>query len=257
MLVDKVVLGKTGLKVSRLSFGTTPLGGRSWRREPAIPPEEGGIILEQALRLGINYWDTAEGYGTHAHVREGLRRVRREEVVISTKTNACTEEEAWKCITRSLNELGTDYIDIYFMHYVNRPEELKRRQGALRAMLEAKESRLIKHIGLSTHRAEVVEVAASMPEIEVLMAKVNKLGYRTESPPERMLEALEKAYEQGKGICIMKVLAYGMLSVEEAFRWAFRIPFVHTVCVGMRTMRELEENVRIYLKVKSTQTDKA
>ena len=245
-LVDKIKLGKTNLYVSRISFGTIPFGGRGWRKDPAITPEEAALVLERAFRLGINYWDTAEGYGTHIHVREGLKRVKREEVVISTKTKAVSKEEAWQCIKNSLSELDTNYIDIYYMHYVNSIEEFRRRSGALEALLEAKDSGMIKYIGVSTHKAEVVKFLIEIPEIDVIMAKVNKIGHRIESPPEMMLEALQEAYNAGKGICIMKILAYGKLNIREALEWALSLPYVHSICIGMRTIQEVEENLRIY-----------
>lgn len=157
-------------------------------------------------------------------------------MIISTKTKTSTKEEAWYCIKNSLNELGTEYIDIYYMHYVNSIEEFKRRAGAFKALIEAKESGLIKHIGLSTHKAEVVRAMIEVPEIEIIMAKVNKIGYQTESPPEEMLKAIREAYEAGKGICIMKVLAYGKLSIREALEWSLSLPYIHTVCIGMRTI---------------------
>lgn len=59
--IDRVKFGNTDLRVSRLSFGTIPFGGRGWRRDPAISPEEAGKVLKRAYELGVNYWDSAEG----------------------------------------------------------------------------------------------------------------------------------------------------------------------------------------------------
>ena len=69
--MDRTILGPTGLNVSRLCFGTIPFGERGWRKDPSVAPEEAGKVLRRAFELGLNFWDSAEGYGSHPHVREG------------------------------------------------------------------------------------------------------------------------------------------------------------------------------------------
>jgi len=249
-VIDKVRLGTTKLLVSRISFGTTPLSGVSWKRESALSPEEGGRVLRRALELGINYWDSAEGYGSHLHIREALKGVERSNIVISTKTNAKEEYEVRKCIKTSLQELGSEYIDIYYLHRINSLKELRRKRKVIKALVKLREEGFIRHIGVSSHSHRVIDAVVELPEVEVIMAKINKIGYRTESPPQLMLNALSSAYDAGKGVVIMKVLAYGKLSIREALEWALRLPFVHTVCIGMRTIKEVEENVRLYHEIK-------
>ena len=245
MTIPRIVLGRTGLTVSKLVFGTIPLGGTGWRKDPAVAPKEAGKILARAHELGVDWWDTAENYGTHPHVAEGLRLVDRSKVVISTKTPKKSYEDAKRRISQSLEELGTDYIDIYFLHFVNTMEEFKARSGALRALLEAKDEGLIRHVGLSTHRAEVARAMAGVPEIDVVLATVNKTGKNLSSPRDLMIESLSKAYESGKGIGIMKVLAYGDVTVREGLEFCKQVPH-HAIPLGMRTLDELEEDVSVF-----------
>ena len=248
--MDKIILGQTGLEVSRLSFGGIPFGGRGWRKDPYVPPKVAAKVLKRAFDLGINFWDTAERYGSYPHFREGLKLVNREKIILSTKTREESYEGAKTSIRNSLQELGTEYIDIYYLHFVNELESLEaRRRGALKALIEAKEKGLVRHIGLSTHRSNIVEKALEIPEIEVFMVKMNKIEERMQCTLKDMLKAAKKAYEKGKGIVVIKILAYGKLTVEEGLEWALNLPFVHSVCLGMRTMQELEEDVEIYNKI--------
>jgi aryl-alcohol dehydrogenase-like predicted oxidoreductase len=244
----KTFLGRTGLEVSRLCFGTIPFGGNGWRRDPIMAPAEAGEVLRKAYELGLNFWDTAEGYGSHPHIREGLKLVNRKDIVLSTKTTQVSYDGAKASLQNSLRELGTDYIDIFYLHYVRSPEELEKRRGALDAFKQAKKAGLVKHVGVSTHWGRVVEKAAEKQEIEVIMVKLNKLG-RMDCPLSDMLKAAEKAYENGKGVVAMKMLAYGDLTVKEGLEYSLSLPFVHSACLGIRTLAELEEDMEIYNRI--------
>ena len=112
--MDKCILGCTGLEVSRLCFGTIPFGGKGWRKDPYVAPEEAGKVLKRAHELGLNFWDTAEGYRSHPHIREGLKLVQRKSVVLSTKTTQTSYEGAKAALKKTLEELGTEYLDIYY-----------------------------------------------------------------------------------------------------------------------------------------------
>jgi aryl-alcohol dehydrogenase-like predicted oxidoreductase len=70
--MDKIILGNTGLTVSRLCFGGIPFGGTGWRRDPSMEPKDAGKVLKRAFELEINFWDTAEGYKSHPPIGQGL-----------------------------------------------------------------------------------------------------------------------------------------------------------------------------------------
>ena len=243
--MDKIILGNTGLTVSRLCFGGIPFGGTGWRRDPYVEPKDAGKVLKRAFELGINFWDTAEGYKSHPHIGQGLKLVNRKDIVLSTKTSKSDYDDAKKSVRNALHEMETEYLDILYMHYVSSPEDFENRKGALKAFLEAKEEGLAKHIGVSTHWSSVVEKVLDVPEIEVVLAKVNKIG-RMDCPLKDMLKHLEKAHEKGKGVVAIKLLAYGDLTVEEGLEYTLRLPFIHSACLGIRTIQELEQDVAIY-----------
>jgi predicted aldo/keto reductase-like oxidoreductase len=252
--------GDTALTVSRLCIGTGHFKG-------AYPdPEAGGQFLEQVLEHGVTFWDTAESYGSHPHVAAAFRRVDRSRVVLQTKTVKAGYEAARKRIDAALTDLGTDYLDVILLHGVTSPADLEQREGALRAMVQAKEAGKVRVVGCSTHlyTGPVMDAVTARPEIEVILATVNKGGIMLEGsimdldpagrrePPVASMEdhirQVRRAYEAGKGISIMKII--GQRSAPEAewdewIRWGFEFPYAHAVNLGITFPKELELDLQI------------
>jgi aryl-alcohol dehydrogenase-like predicted oxidoreductase len=105
----RVRLGRTGLSVSSLCFGTGYMGG-------SIPA--GVRLLTRAFELGVTFWDTSDDYGTHPHVSRALREVGRDRVAVATKTYASTATGARRAVTKALRELGVEAVDIFLLHAV-------------------------------------------------------------------------------------------------------------------------------------------
>ena len=138
------ILGKTGLKISRMGFGGIPI--------QRIDAEGTKVIMHQMKDAGINFIDTARGYTVSeeylGYALEGIR----EHFVIATKSMARTKEAMAKDIDISLANLRTDYIDLYQVHNAT-PEQVEQvvaPGGALEALLEAKAAGKIGHIGLTS-----------------------------------------------------------------------------------------------------------
>ncbi|HEV8643675.1 MAG TPA: aldo/keto reductase, partial [Methylomirabilota bacterium] len=104
--MERVELGRTGLKVSRLAFGTGYLAGRVGA---------GARLLAEAYEVGVNFWDTSDDYGTHPHVRQALKEIGRDDVVVATKTYAATALGARRSVTRALRELGVGAVDLFLL----------------------------------------------------------------------------------------------------------------------------------------------
>ncbi|HAA89668.1 MAG TPA: aldo/keto reductase, partial [Peptococcaceae bacterium] len=98
-------LGKTGLEVSVIGFGGIPIQRVSF--------EEAAVLVNKALDLGINFFDTARGYTDSEAKMGAVLRKRRSEAVIATKSMARTKEEMAADIRKSLETLGVDFIDLY------------------------------------------------------------------------------------------------------------------------------------------------
>src|SRR5919198_3079826 len=138
-LARRVPYGGTGISVSRLCWGT----GLMAVLKHNLSHQEAARILLRGLELGVNFWDTADGYKTHPHVGEALRQLgaaRRGDVVINSKTPAKDAPKAADDVDRYLREIGTDYIDTILLHGIETVEEFHNRAGALESLLHAKEA---------------------------------------------------------------------------------------------------------------------
>jgi len=234
--MQRAHLGTTSLVVSRLSVGT----------DTHLAVREGAHLLRRAIELGINFWDTDESYGTQPCVGAALKGMDRSQVVIATKTYESDREGAKRSLEQALREMGTDYIDIFHLHGIDGVRQYKQHAGALEALLTAKDRGLVRAVGLSTHNVRMVEAIPSISEIEVVLTVLNRSGARIGGGSrEEMESATRRAYEAGKGIYLMKVLARGRLAgdLESALGYALGLPYIHSACVGMRSIKELEMNV--------------
>jgi aryl-alcohol dehydrogenase-like predicted oxidoreductase len=150
-----------------------------------------------------------------------------------------------------LEELGTDYLDILFAHDVAIDDTTPVKE-ALVSWQEQKALGKVRVLGLSTHDAEVASQAGEWSEADVLMLPINSVGICLPEYPivggiERMMQAAEKAWRSGKGIVAMKVMGCGVLAQDpqDAIRFVDDLPYVHSLCIGMRSLAEIEQNVRI------------
>jgi len=263
----KARIRDTGLTVSRLCYGTEPFtfkkGPDGAKAQGDVDPPEAGRRLAEAYRLGVNFWDTSDDYGTHPHIAEGLRRVPRDQVVVADKTNAHTYEEGLRALELSLADLGTEYVDIMFLHIVPpRPVErldavdrpyvsgpLSARAGALRAFLEAKETGMVKATALSTHSTETLRQVLEVPEIDVVCAPLNMAGaYLDDGSQQDRLDALRALHDDGRFVYVIKILCAGRLRerADEAIMYALGFhEFIDAWNIGMYDAGDVRRNLKL------------
>lgn len=206
-------LGKTGIEVSEVSFGTIPILQGD---VPVLPEhfnlsnEEALSVLRYAYDLGCNLFDTAivPEYGD-AEIKLGqfANTVDRQSIVLSDKARFFTGNEMYEAVEQSINNLGT-YADIYFVHQVDfsNVEMTFRKYGAIDALCELKAEGKIKFTGLASHYYDILLRGAFDKRIDVLQGSGNIL--------ERgMLERIKKEpIFQEKGFLLNKVYAAGILT---------------------------------------------
>ncbi len=124
----------------------------------------------------MNFIDTAELYETYAHIREALKTIPRDKLIIATKSYAWSRETAEESFLKACNELGTDYIDLFMLHEQESEHTLRGHADALAYFLERKEKGDIRAVGLSTHYVAGVKAANKTPEIQVVHPILNKMG---------------------------------------------------------------------------------
>lgn len=245
-MLPRVEYGRTGLRVSRLCFGTGQMMDPS---RFAIPPERGAELLRYAYSLGVNFFDTAISYRTHPHVRLALDGIDRSDVVINTKTGAATSADARAAVEQCLTELRVDQVDVILLHGVRSADDLRRREGALAELCRAKEEGLIRAVGASTHvyTGSAMRACIDDPRIEVMLVLANKTGVGLRGSYDEHLGLMRAAHDAGKAVCAMKVLGEGYMAddAEEFLRYAFDLPTVHAVDLGMISEPQIEMAVCI------------
>ena len=225
------ILGKTGLKVSRMGFGGIPI-----QRIDAAGTKK---LMHQLMEAGVNYIDTARGYTvSESYLGEALEGIR-EHFILATKSMARDKAGMAADIETSLKNLRTDYIDLYQIHAPS-PEQLAQvcgPDGALQALLEAKEAGKIGHIGMTAHSKEVFERALDFDWCETVMFPYNIV----ETQGEKLIR---KCAEKNVGFIAMKPLAGGAIEdATLALRFLYANPDVTIAIPGMADPRELEQNV--------------
>lgn len=229
--MEYVTLGKTGLKISRMGFGGIPI--------QRIDAQGTKKLMTVMAEKGINYIDSARGYTvSESFIGEGLEEIR-DKFVLATKSMSRTKEAMAKDIDISLENFRTDYIDLYQVHNpsVEQLEQVIGADGALEALLEAKEAGKIGHIGLTAHSLEVFEKALEMDWVETIMFPYNIV--------ERQGEALiRRCREKNIGFIDMKPLAGGAIEDGRlALRFICANPDVTVVIPGMYDVSEIEKNI--------------
>ena len=148
--MDYVTLGRTGLKVSVMGLGC---GGPSRVGQATGNSEEESIqIVKHAIESGINFIDTAEVYRTEQIVGKGIKDYNREEIIISTKKSTwgtLTPKDVLKSFERSLNNLGTEYIDIYHLHGVILQDYEYLYSEIVPTLLELKDQGKLRFLGIT------------------------------------------------------------------------------------------------------------
>jgi uncharacterized protein len=194
-------LGKTGAKVSLLSLGTM------WD----TPTNQ--IVLKQALKLGVTYWDTAESY-EGGRSEEGIGQFfkknpeARQQVFLVTKSydSTRTAQVFDEHLAQSLKRMNTDHIDLWFVHSLTGIEEFNKphiKAWAEKAKAEGK----IKHFGFSTHKnmEDILLAAAKLNWVDAIMMTYNfRLMHN-----QKMKDAVKACHEAGIGLTAMKTMGGG------------------------------------------------
>ena len=225
------LLGKTGLKVSRIGFGGIPI--------QRIDAEGTKVLIASLHRAGVNYIDTARGYTVSeeylGYALEGIRK----DFILATKSMARTKEAMARDIDISLKNLRTDYIDLYQIHNPT-PDDLLQVMspgGALEALEEAKADGKIGHIGITLHPVSMFESALELPWVETIMFPYNIVETQAE-------ELIKKCTEKNIGFICMKPLAGGAIEDSTlALRYIAANEDVTVVIPGMAAESEITENI--------------
>lgn len=223
----KVTLGTTGITVNKNGFGALPI--------QRISEEDAVKLIRKAYDSGIDFFDTARLYSdSEIKLGEAFDGMR-DKVFIATKTGAQNADDFWKDLETSLNNLRTDYIDIYQFHnpaFVPKPGD---ESGLYDAALKAKAEGKIRHIGITNHRLSVANEAIDSGLYETLQFPFCYLA------TDKDLELVEKCKDKNMGFIAMKALSGGLISNSKA-AYAYISQFDNVLPIwGVQRERELDE----------------
>jgi aryl-alcohol dehydrogenase-like predicted oxidoreductase len=245
--MEYVEFGRTGLRVSRLAFGTGTAGwgGRSEQTDLGI--EGLANLLREAYDRGINFWDAADAYGSHPHVARALQGMPRHEVVIATKTTSRDAAHVTQDVERFLSELGTDVLDVVLLHFMTQADWPQRYAGAMEALTQAKEQGKVRAVGVSCHGLGPLRAAAEAAWPDVVLARINPAGVNMDGRPAEVVPILQQLYAAGKAVYGMKVLGCGQLvsKARAAMQYVLELGVVHSIVVGTSRRQHLLENIAL------------
>ncbi|HEY4904857.1 MAG TPA: aldo/keto reductase [Candidatus Sulfotelmatobacter sp.] len=264
-------LGKTGYKVGIFSLGGQAALEKSNNEATAVP------IIEKALDLGVNYIDTSSIYGgpdrwSEQYVGKVMKH-RRSQAFLATKTKERTRDGSMRMIETSLKLLQTDHVDLWQLHDIGTMTDINEifsKGGAMEALLEAREQKIVRYLGITGHyRPDALMEAIHRHPFDTILMAVNAADPHHYSFSEQLLPL---AVEKQMGIIGMKVPARGRilsswtpppieeqkhmwegmvlaptsgtLEMRQAMYYSLSLP-VSTVIIGCDSIAQLEQNVQL------------
>jgi aryl-alcohol dehydrogenase-like predicted oxidoreductase len=244
MTLPQRPLGKTGVVVPIIGYGTAPLGKIKIMDAPLL--NKSAKLLNHAIDLGITYLDTSPDYGSQPKLGE-VMKTRRDEVFLATKINKRRHADVLKELQQNLKELQTDHVDLIQVHAVNAMADLEAAlapDGALSALEEARRQGITRFIGITGHaRPAVLAHALERYDFDTVLVALGAID-RLVTGPETIL--LPVAQRKNMGVIAMKVFGHGELKQHElALRYSLGLPGVSLAILGMDDEAQIDENVRL------------
>jgi len=248
---DRIQLGNTTVRPTRLGIGTGSRGGSVQRK---LGQEAFTRLVRHAWDRGIRYIDTADNYKIQHMVKEAIRGLPRDELVLLTKIWLRPEPNVAKTLERFRKELDTDYFDVVLLHCVTKPtwpDDLKKQRDDLSA---AKHKGIVRAVGVSTHGMPGLKQIAACDWVEVALLRMNHNGAHMDGPTGKWREKVDhaaavaeirKIRAAGKGVLGMKLVGNGDFTDpadrEKAIQFVFGNGLAHAVTIGCKSPAEVDE----------------
>ena len=221
---------RTGLKVSRVGFGGIPI--------QRVDMEDSKRIVHACLMQGVNFFDTARGYGDSEEKLGRALLGKRHQAILSSKSLSRDATGLRRDLEVCLKELQTDYVDLYQLHNVATPEAWETVSGpggALEELLRARDTGLIRFVGVSSHSNDLL---LKMQNTELF----DSIQFPYNAVEKQFLPSLERAGELNLGTIAMKPLAGGSFSRPDlAIRYALEAP-IAVIIPGVDSLEQVKAN---------------
>ncbi len=253
---DWVTLGKSGVKVTRLAFGTGTFSGRVQRE---LGQEGFTHLVRYAYDHGIRFFETAESYrGMPEMLGIALKGIPRDTYRLMTKYSTPRPTyEAKATIDQYRQQMNTDYFDILLLHCVRRPTWPEDFKAAADDFSEAKSKKVILAQGASVHGLPALRTFPGNQWLDIGMIRMNHKGTKMDTPDARDSSALgdvdevvantRKVHGQGTGVISMKLAGEGQFTSREdrqkSLKFAFGLGCVDSVTIGFKNTAEIDEAI--------------
>lgn len=241
-------LGRTGHEVTQFALGGEGVLRTHGRTSEAV------AVIHRALDLGVNYCDTAPAYASSLDYYGAALGERRREVFLASKTHDRTRDGSLRLLDESLKRLRTDHLDLWQLHDLRTPGDLRAifgPGGALEALVQARQEGRVRFLGLTGHHDPAILLdAMGRFDFDTVLVALNAADVHRMSFARSVLA---DAARREMGVIGMKVYAAGMLvrsgahglAPAQAMSYVLSLPGVSTVVIGCSSPAEVEENARI------------
>jgi predicted aldo/keto reductase-like oxidoreductase len=252
---DMVTLGKSGMKVTRLAFGT---GSNNGSEQAALGQQEFTRLVRYAYDHGIRFFETAEAYATPAMLGEALKGLPRESYQLMNKVTTDADADPKVRFDDMLRASQTDYFDIMLLHWQHNPDWVQTSARWQDGIVEAQQKKLIKVRGASVHGLPALRQVPGNKWLEVAMIRMNHKGARMDGPVgakdndnpgsvDEVVEHVKRVKGEGMGVISMKLVGAGTFTQrsdrQAAMRFAFNNAGVDCVTVGFKNTQEVDEAI--------------
>jgi predicted aldo/keto reductase-like oxidoreductase len=250
---DWVALGNSGVKVTRLAFGTGTFGGRVQRE---LGQETFTRLVRYAHDHGIRFFETAEAYsGVPQMLATALKGIPRDSYRLMMKYALFGGADPQAKIDRFRKDLNSDCIDILLMHCMRSPRWPEETKAVQDAMSEAKSKKIILAHGASVHGLQALAAFPGNKWLDVALLRINHAGVRMDTPDMRdtndlgdvkqVAEQAKKIHAQGTGVLGMKLIGEGQFTQPEqreaAMKFVMGLGAVDAVTIAYKSTAEIDE----------------
>ena len=251
---DWVTLGRSGVKVTRLGFGTGTFSGRVQRE---LGQEEFTRLVRHAYDSGIRFFETAQSYGgMHQMLGVALKGLPRDSYRVMTKMTMRPDMDATAMIDKFRTEMQMEYFDILLLHYMHNPDWYGALERQRDEFSEAKSKKVILSKGASVHGLPTLRTFPGNKWLDIAMIRMNHRGTKMDAEDfntnglgdvSEVVQHAKKVHAEGMGVISMKLAGEGQFTSREdrqkALKFAFGTGAVDTVTIGYKNTGEIDEAI--------------
>ena len=250
--VDQVTLGKTGIKLSRLGFGT---GSNNGHVQLANGKADFIDLIHYAYDHGITFIDTAQAYATFPVIAEAIKGLPREKLFIQSKVDG-RPEDVLSVIDHHRKTFDTDYVDSLLVHCMTRGSWTDEWKRVTDAFSEAQEKKWIRTKGVTCHTLPALRAAVASDWNEIHQVRVNPQGAFTDREQDGwgkgadispVMEQIKSMHAKGRGVIGMKICGNGTFTSaddrEKSIRYAMACKEIDAVVIGFKCRTEVDEAI--------------